>query len=123
MRTSMSPKPFFARWALSAASASAAVMSGTRRRSSFAVAFPGRIVTVGRDQSGERLDEVPCRAIEPRLVAGVHVLARTAAPEFTAGNQFALDHTFCSQGHGDFAIQPLRRARHKNSKTVFQRGK
>ena len=44
MFTSMSPNPFFARWAFNSSSDSFAVMSGTKRKSSFAIARPGKIV-------------------------------------------------------------------------------
>ena len=43
-------------------------------------AVDGRIVAVGGDQRGERLHQVPRRAVHARLVAGVDVLARAAAP-------------------------------------------
>ncbi len=83
-------------------------------------ALDGGVVAVGRDESCKRFDEMPRRAVQARLVAGVHVLARPAAPAFTAGNQLALDDSLRAQRYGDFAVEPLRGARHENSEAILQ---
>jgi hypothetical protein len=50
------------------------------------VAFDSGVVAVGRDEGCQRLDEMPCGAVEAGFVAGVHVLAWAAAPALAAGD-------------------------------------
>ena len=82
--------------------------------------FDSRIVSVGRYQRGERLNQMPCRTIEPRLVAGVNVFAWTASPFFAARDEFAFDDSFRAECHGDVAVQLLLRRRHEDSRTLLQ---
>src|SRR5262245_46852466 len=70
--------------------------------------FDRRIVTVRRDKRCERLHKVPRRAVYPRLVTGVNVLAGTATPPLAAGDEFKLHHSFASQADGHIAVEPLR---------------
>src|SRR6266851_2698861 len=85
-------------------------------------AFDGGIVAVGRDERGEGFDEMPRGAVEAGFVAGVHVLARAAAPLFAAGNEFELDDTFGAEELGNFAIETLRREWREARRGMWLRG-
>src|SRR5215472_1919392 len=68
---------------------------GVGQRTDFGgVALDSGIVAVGRDQGSERFDKMPRRAVEARLVAGVYIFARAAAPALAAGSEFAFDDAF-----------------------------
>ena len=76
--------------------------------------FNGRIVAVGRDERCQRLHEVPGRTVHARFVGRVDVFTRPAAPAFTAGRQFQLDHAFRAEADGDDTIETLHCGRHEN---------
>src|ERR1700746_1224720 len=71
------------------------------------VVLDGGIVAVGRDERGQRFNEMPGGTVEAGFVAGVHVFAWTAAPAFAAGSQFAFDDAFCAQEHGNVSVESL----------------
>src|SRR6266849_10305110 len=94
---------------------------GIRERASFGgEAFDGRVVAVGRNEGGESFDEMPRGTVEARLVAGVHVFARAAAPLFAAGDEFEFDDTFGAEELRDFAVEALRGKRHEDTVALFQ---
>src|SRR6266851_3657375 len=96
---------------------------GVGKRAGFGgEAFEGGIVAVGRDERGEGFDEMPRGAVEAGFVAGVHVLARAAAPLFAAGNEFELDDTFGAEELGNFAIETLRREWREARRGMWLRG-
>ena len=69
------------------------------------------IVAVGGDERGERLHQVPGRAVDARLVARVDVLARPAAPALAAGGQLELDDALGAERDGHVAVRLLRAPR------------
>src|SRR6266404_657406 len=85
-------------------------------------AFDGRVVAVGGNERGESFDEMPRGAVEARLVAGVHVFARAAAPLFAAGDELELDNTFGAEKLRDFAVEALRRKGHEDAVALFKGG-
>src|SRR5207247_8810920 len=70
----------------------------------------------------ERFDEVPRRAVHPRLVAGMNVLAWPATPALPARDELAFDHPLGAEGDGHPPIRPLRRRRHENPQRAAQAG-
>jgi hypothetical protein len=73
-------------------------------------------------QRVQRLHQVEAGAVEARAVAGVHVLARPAAPLLAAGHQLQLHHALGAQRDGDAAIRVLRGAGHEHAPALPQRG-
>ncbi len=96
------------------------LLFGTGERASFCgVTFDGGIVAVGRDERGQRFNEMPGGTVESRFVAGVHVLARAAAPAFAARGQFAFDDAFRAEEHRHLAIEALRGEGHEHAAALF----
>ena len=60
------------------------------------LAADGRIA-LGVDKRVKRLHQMPCGAVEARLVAGVHVLGRSPAPFFAGGDELELDDPLGSE--------------------------
>ena len=83
--------------------------------------FDSGCVAVGRDQGGQRLNQMPGRAIYPRFVAGVNIEFWAASPALTTGNQFQFDHAFCTEEGCDLSIKVLRRKRHEHAGAALQR--
>src|SRR6516162_600800 len=84
-----------------------------------AVTFDGGIVAVGRDERGQCPNEMPGGTVESRFVAGVHVLARAAAPAFAARSQFAFDDAFRAEEHRHAAVEALRGEGHEHAAALF----
>src|SRR5581483_1729145 len=64
----------------------------------------------------KRFDEMPSRAIHPRLVAGVNVVFWTSSPALSAGNQFKFYNAFGAERHRDRSIELLFGGWHENPK-------
>ncbi len=56
-------------------------------RPSMAGSLPSGVTSVFK-----RLDQMPDRAVDPRLVGGMNILERTAAPLLAIGGQLHFDH-------------------------------
>src|SRR5207249_327845 len=104
MFTSISPNPRFARCALSAASASAAVMSGTSRRSSFATALCGKIV-------------FPPGPVYPPTRPSM----LTVGPVLAARGQLAFDHALGAERDGHLSVESLGGGGHEDADGTLER--
>src|SRR6202035_2439993 len=82
--------------------------------------FDCRRVAVGSDQSRQRLDQMPGRAVDARLVARMNVPLRPTAPFLSARNQFQLYYSLGAKVNGDGTIQRLNGHRHENTVAFAQ---
>ena len=67
----------------------------------------------------ERFHKMPSGTVEARFVAGVNILAWTAAPAFTTRGHLQLNDTLRAKSAGHLAVEALGSLRHENSDTLF----
>src|SRR6266403_1918651 len=78
-------------------------------------------VSVGRNESGERLNEMASWTIEARLVARLHVAFRAAPPFFAARNEFEFDDALRTVEGGHRAVEILRSEWHVHAHGFLER--
>src|SRR5262249_54082670 len=78
--------------------------------------------SIGIDEGGQRLHEMPRRTVDASFIARMDILLGSTSPTLAAGGDFAFDDALRSQRDRDLAVESLRGVWHEDSGTLLERG-